>query len=148
MSGRAKTRLRSKIRSPVHWGCSSRPRISSPSVTVWTRLKDRSVSAFSVVGITWNVDTAANTLTLSATRNLQRLSVDSSRAGLSTTVPYSLQLSSSDATGDTVVFEDVAHAPSSVRRDGVPAPSTYDAATHTLTLVETNASTHLWVVTP
>lgn len=97
---------------------------------------------------TWNVDTTANRLTLSATRNLQRLSVDSSRAGLSTTLPLALDLSTADATGDTVVLEDVAHVPSSVTRDGVPAASSFDAATHTLTLVETNSSNHVWVVTP
>lgn len=115
---------------------------------VWFYFQVTQDQAGGFTPFTWNVETAANRLTLSATRNLQRLSVDSSRAGLSTAAPLTLQLSTADATGDIVVLEDVAHAPSSVTRDGVAAASSFDAISHTLTLVETNASNHVWVITP
>jgi hypothetical protein len=115
---------------------------------VWFHFQVTQAAAGELTPFTWSIDTAANRLVLSATRNLQRLSVDCSRAGLSTTLPLTLQLSTADGTGDVVVVEDVAHAPAAVTRDGASAPSTYDPVTRTLTLAETDGATHTWVVTP
>ncbi len=81
-----------------------------------------------------------------ATSNLKRLTVDSPGAGLGFVGVLHLNLSSSDGSGDDVLFTSVPYAPSSVTRDGVPASATYDAQMHTLLIHESSGSGHQWVL--
>lgn len=101
----------------------------------------------------WDLNAAANSFTLSGTKNLERLRVDLSATPLVPTQVLTISLSTADQLADELVLEDVPSLPTSVTRDGLAAISgvdwTYDAPTKSLTLLESDgAATHLWVVTP
>ena len=96
----------------------------------------------------WHADAAQNRLSLWATANLKRLTVDALGLGLAYLGPLHLNMASSDGTGDDVLFLGVPYAPLSVTRDGVPDSSgTYDAQMHTFLVHETSGTGHLWVLT-
>lgn len=96
----------------------------------------------------WVVDAPANRFALSATENLRRLTLDMPAVGLRDTQPVRVEVATADATGDEVELQGFGHAPSSVTRDGAPATAAYDAPTHTVRLVETDAAPHVWIVNP
>jgi hypothetical protein len=92
----------------------------------------------------WIVDPVANRITLYATANLARASIDATRAGLAYSGALKLNVNTADGTGDQVEFENVPHAPISVTRDGVAASGTWDPWAHTFVVTEPTNTTHLW----
>jgi pimeloyl-ACP methyl ester carboxylesterase len=96
---------------------------------------------------TWNVNAAAKTITINATQNLKRLKITPAGFGLTLTGTVTLNLSTSDATGDRFQFLYVPNAPLSVTRDGVPASGTWDAQAHTYEVSESTGGLHTWVFT-
>lgn len=104
-------------------------------------------SAFSP--FSWNLDSANNSFTLSATANLRSLRVRTLAAGLSNTAPLTVTLSAADGFADEVILTDLALAPTQVLRDGVPSASwLHNSLSGELTLLETDPAQHVWVVTP
>lgn len=115
---------------------------------VWFRFQVEQDQAGDFTPFTWKVFGANNRFELSATRNLERLRVDCDQAGLLTTRPLTVVLASADGTGDELVLEDYAVAPSNVLRDGAPASFNYDTTSRRLTLFETDGATHTWTIAP
>jgi pimeloyl-ACP methyl ester carboxylesterase len=104
--------------------------------------------AYRFTPFTWNVDTDQNSVDLTETENLKRISVDCESAGLHVMQPIKLRVSANDGLGDEVLLVGVPNPPSSVLRDGVAAASIYNASSRTLHLTEFDAEQHEWVVTP
>jgi len=97
----------------------------------------------------WNLDSANNAFSLSATANLRSLRVRTLAAGLSNTAPLTVTLAAADGSADELVLTNLPLAPTQVLRDGVPSASwLHDSLTGELTLLETDAAQHVWVVTP
>jgi dienelactone hydrolase len=96
---------------------------------------------------TWSVDAPTKTITLSGTRNLRKLRIHAAPLGVALTGPVALDLSTADGTGDVVDFLYVPAAPTSVTRDGVAASASWDPQASVLTITETSAALHHWVVT-
>ena len=97
----------------------------------------------------WKLDSGNNSLQLSATANLRRLTVDTLGAGLDPALPLSVDLSTADGLPDEVVFTSVPVSPTSVSRDGNASVSwSYNASAQELTLIETDGSAHAWSVVP
>jgi dienelactone hydrolase len=94
----------------------------------------------------WSTDGVQNRLSVWATANLKRLTVDAPGLGLAFAGQLHLNLATSDGIGDDVLFTSVPSAPISVLRDGAPASATYDAAAHTLLVHETSGSGHQWLL--
>jgi dienelactone hydrolase len=96
----------------------------------------------------WHADAPPNRLSLWATANLQRLSVNLAPLGLVYSGNLKLNMTSADGTGDQVLFLGVPHAPTAVTRNGVPnATCVYDHAAHTFLVNELSGSGALWVFT-
>lgn len=98
---------------------------------------------------TWSFDATTSTFDLSATQNLRSLSMDLVSMGApALTGAFTFNLATTDGLGDTIQLTNVPFSPISVTRDGISAPHLHDAATQTLTIVETDgAAPHAWVVT-
>lgn len=98
---------------------------------------------------TWNVQAGANSLALSNTANLQRVTVARIDAGLSATQPLTLLLSTADGLADEVRISDWPSLPSDVLRDGVSSALwSYDALAAELSVSEFDGGPHTWVVVP
>jgi len=92
----------------------------------------------------WNLDSLANRVTIYATANLARVSIDVTRAGLAYNGTLRLNVNTADGTGDQVEFTNVPAAPVSVTRDGAPASGTWDPQANTFVVSEPTNATHLW----
>ena len=97
----------------------------------------------------WSIDAANNSLSITGTANLARLTVDSLTAGLAPTTDLLLQTSSADGTSDDIVIARWNSHPSAVTRDGVAITSwQYDSVSRRLTLRGNDGAPHAWKVTP
>jgi dienelactone hydrolase len=115
---------------------------------VYYRFQVAQDAAGAFTPFSWHADAAQNRLSLWATGNLKRLTVDALGLGLAYLGQLHLNMASADGTGDDVLFVGVPYAPLSVTRDGVADSSgTYDAQMHTFLVHETSGSGHLWVLT-
>lgn len=97
----------------------------------------------------WSWDATTSTFDLSATQNLQSLSMDLVAMGApSLSGAFTFNLSTADGLGDTIVLTNVPISPISVTRDGVGYVAIHDASAQTLTIVESDgAAPHSWVLT-
>lgn len=128
--------------------------LQSPSIAslladqdgTYFRFQVQQDAAGSFTPFSWNVDAVQNRLSLWGTANLKRLTVDSGAIGLTFAGPLRLNLSSSDGSGDQVLFLSVPYPPTSVTRDGVAVSGTYDAQMHTFLVDEATGSGHQWVL--
>lgn len=98
---------------------------------------------------TWNWDVATSTFDLSATSNLQSVSMDLVAMGApALTGAFTFHFATTDGLGDTLQLTNVPTAPTSVTRDGISEIAIHDPVAQTLTIVETDgAALHTWVVT-
>lgn len=97
----------------------------------------------------WAVDTQANTLALTGTQNVLRITVRTGSAGLNAAAPLQVSLAAADGFPDEVVLEGWSLAPLQVLRDGVPAAGwLHDSMNGRLTLLESDAALHVWQITP
>ena len=97
----------------------------------------------------WSLDAQGNALSLAATANLRRLTVDTLAAGLDPAQPLQLSLATADGLGDEVVLRGYAAPPTTILRDGQATASwSFDAPTQRLVLVETDGQPHLWSIAP
>ncbi|MBK8180683.1 MAG: hypothetical protein IPK67_17670 [Planctomycetes bacterium] len=97
----------------------------------------------------WSIDQASNTISITATQNLARLTVDSLSAGISAATPLTLHTSSADGTGDDVVITRWSSLPTAVVRDGQAIQNwLYDSLTRRLTLHGADGAPHVWTITP
>ena len=103
-------------------------------------------AAGSFTPFSWSTDPVQNRLSLWATANLKRITVDAPGLGLAFAGKLHLNFATSDGTGDDVLFTSVGAAPLAVTRDGVPAAATYDPQMHTLLVHETSGSGHQWLL--
>jgi pimeloyl-ACP methyl ester carboxylesterase len=92
----------------------------------------------------WIVDPIANRLTVYATANLSRISVDVTQTGLVYNGTLKLNVNTADGTGDQVRFLNVPQQPTSVTRDGAAASGTWDPMANTFVVNESTNTTHLW----
>ncbi len=101
---------------------------------------------------TWKIDPIANELSVRDSANLAMLAVDTGSAGLSTSQPLVVVMSTADDEPDRIVLNSYAVPPASVLRDGGAALSgwwSYNPAAKTLLLTETEGSgVHTWTVIP
>lgn len=97
----------------------------------------------------WAVDAQANSLTLTGTGNVQRITVRTNSAGLSAAAPLQVSLAAADGFADEVVLEDWPLAPLQVLRDGAPSSGwLHDSLNGRLTLFETDPALHVWQIAP
>jgi hypothetical protein len=95
----------------------------------------------------WFADSNANRLSLWATANLKRISVDSGPLGLVYRGLLKLNMSSADGTGDQVLFLHVPSPPISITRNGQPnATAVYNHQAQTLLIDEMSGSGAQWVI--
>lgn len=114
----------------------------------WLQLQVAQDVAGDFTPLTWRAVAGANRFELSASRNLRRLTVDTSALGLSATTTLTVEVSTADGTGDELLLLGYANPPSAVLRDGAPAPSTHDAQIGAVRIVETDAAIHTWTLVP
>jgi hypothetical protein len=112
----------------------------------WRRFTVEQDAAGAFTPFSWLSDPVANRLSLWQTANLHRLSVDPARLGLKYTGSLKLNMSSSDGTGDQVLWLHVHVPPSSVTRNGQPAIATYDPVAQTLLIDEPSSAGAQWVI--
>lgn len=97
----------------------------------------------------WVIDSGTNTLSITLTKNLKSIALDTATAGLSVAAPLTLNLASADGLADEVRLGGWTTIPSSVTRDGLPEVSwSHDSLTGVLTVTEYDAAAHSWVFTP
>ncbi len=113
----------------------------------WFRFTIEQDTAGAFTPFTWSIAAAQKLVTLSATKNLRRVSLDSANVGFAFSGAVTLDLSTADTTGDQILLRGVNAAPISVQRDGAAAGGTYDALGHTFQIVETDGAPHHWVLT-
>lgn len=92
----------------------------------------------------WYLDPAANRISLFNTANLDRASIDATAAGLQYASTLKINLTTSDGTGDEVRLTNMTAPPVSVTRDGLAASGTWDPATNTFLVTETQGNLHQW----
>lgn len=99
---------------------------------------------------TWNLNSPTNSIAITATSNLTRLTVNYLAAGLSPLAPLAVSMATSDGIPDAIRLRGWNHLPSNVLRDGVATTSwLYDTQSGSLTLVEYDgAAQHDWQVIP
>lgn len=101
---------------------------------------------------TWEVDPIVNQLSLRESANLSILGVDTASAGLSTSQPLTVLMSTADDVADRVVLTGYASPPASVTRDGGIAPAgswAHNPSAKTLLLTESEGTgIHVWNVVP
>jgi acetyl esterase/lipase len=97
----------------------------------------------------WEADSSANSLSISGTANLARLSVDTPAAGLDVDSTLSVDIATADGNADEIVLRRWPSYPSNVLRDGIATSSwSYDPQTRWLTLSEFDGAPHEWTVVP
>jgi pimeloyl-ACP methyl ester carboxylesterase len=97
----------------------------------------------------WNVDTNSNAVTVLATSNLNRVTIDSVRAGLSSAQALDVTTQAADGVADEVRVNAWTLAPSVVLRDGIASSSwSYDPASDTVSLLESDPASHTWTLIP
>jgi hypothetical protein len=97
----------------------------------------------------WSVDTLANTVSIQATRNLQRITVDPITAGLTPSQAMEVTTQAADGLADEVRVSSIAFAPSVVLRDGIASSSwSYDGTNDTVALLESDPAPHTWTLIP
>lgn len=101
---------------------------------------------------TWEIDPIANELRLSETANMSQLIVQVAKAGLSTSQPVRVVMSTADGLVNQVLLTGFASQPASVSRDGMVLPTThwsYSPGAGAVTLTEWDGSSvHTYVVQP
>lgn len=101
---------------------------------------------------TWEIDPIANELRLSETANMSMLIVQTAKAGLSTSQPVRVVMSTADGMDNQVLLTGFPVQPASVSRDGVVLPATYWAYNQSggvVTLTEWDGdSVHTFTVQP
>jgi hypothetical protein len=113
---------------------------------LYFELQQTAGGAFSRVD--WAVNPGSNALTLLGTDNLDTIVVDTVGAGLDPAAAITLDVSANDGTGDVIVLEGIALAPTSVLRDGISDPGwSHDAQTARLTISEADAALNQWTIT-
>jgi len=113
----------------------------------WYHFDIEQQAAGAFTPFTWDVNAAARRVTISGTRNLQRISIDAASAGFALSGNVTLRVSTADGTGDRVRLLNVSAAPLGVTRDGLAASGTFDALTQTFEIVESSPTLHEWVIT-
>jgi acetyl esterase/lipase len=108
----------------------------------WFQVKQSTGGAFTPFN--WTVDSTNNRLTLWSTANLERLSVDATKAGLQYAGSLKLNLNTADGTGDQVLFENLPYEPASVTRDGVLVAGVWDPVAMSYLVDEPSNTTHMW----
>ena len=84
-----------------------------------------------------------------AERNLNRVTVDSVRAGLTSAQALDVTTQAADGVADEVRVTAWAFAPSVVLRDGSVSSSwSYDPASDTVALLESDPAAHTWTLIP
>lgn len=101
----------------------------------------------------WSVDNFANSLTLSKTANLTRVTVATTEAGLDPFAALQVATSTDDGLADEIVLSDYAFEPFNVLRDGLATVQgvdwTYEVPTGRVHLHETDGTArHVWDVQP
>jgi len=110
-------------------------------------LEQDAAGAFSP--FTWTLDSQANSLSLTNTGNVQRITVRTTSAGLNPAALLEVTLSAADGFADEVVFQQWSTPPTQVLRDGNPWLGwTHDGLNERLSLHETDAAAHVWQITP
>jgi hypothetical protein len=114
----------------------------------WGRFIVQQTAPGAFTPFSWHADAPPNRLSLWATSNLQRLSVDLIPLGMVYSGNLKLNMTSADGTGDQVLFLNVPHPPTAVTRNGVAnATCVYDHIAKTLLVNELSGSGALWVIT-
>jgi pimeloyl-ACP methyl ester carboxylesterase len=97
----------------------------------------------------WAVDAQANSLSLTATQNVQTITVQTAAAGLSSAATLQVTLAAADGLADEVVIENWPLAPLQVLRDGSPTSNwMHNPLSAELTLLETDPAQHVWQIVP
>jgi hypothetical protein len=112
----------------------------------WHRFRINQSVSGAFTPFSWYADANANRLSLWATSNLERISVDAAPMGLVYSGTLKLNMSSADGTGDQVLFLHVQSPPSSVTRNNQPANSTYNPQGHSLLIDELSGAGSQWVI--
>ncbi|MFT4710653.1 MAG: pimeloyl-ACP methyl ester carboxylesterase [Bacteroidia bacterium] len=95
----------------------------------------RAAQANRIATFNIGVKVGSNKATLRNTRFVDEIALDTVRMGLSSTIPYNLEWSSSDAGSDDVILQAFRMAPTSVHFDGALATTwSHDAVTQELTI--------------
>lgn len=98
---------------------------------------------------TWSVDTQTNSLALTDTENVQRITVRTVSAGLSSAATLQVTCAAADGVADEIVIENWPLAPMAVVRDGLPSAAwSHDALNERLTLHEFDPASHVWQIQP
>ena len=99
--------------------------------------------------LNWNLDLPGNIVSFTATENLTQVEIATAEAGLSSAVALQVDMDTADALAVEYVVSDWPTAPSAVKRDGlVTTAFVYDGLASTVTLQETVAGSHTWVIEP
>lgn len=99
--------------------------------------------------LNWSLDLQGNILDCSNTANLTRVEVATAEAGLSSAIALQVDMDTTDPSPVEYVITNWPTAPSAVTRDGVPSVAfVYDPIGFTVTLQETVAGPHSWIITP
>ena len=113
-------------------------------------LEDVDASTTQFIAFDWSANVAGNELSLLATSNVARLSVDATDLGLAYAGTLKLKISSADASDDDVRLLAVPSAPTADARDGqaaLPGEYAYDAVQQTLTILEPGVTgVHDWTI--
>jgi hypothetical protein len=96
---------------------------------------------------TWSVDATTRTIHVTATTNLERLTIDTPRLGLTLSGTLTVRHSAGDGSGDVLRLLGAELPPTQVLRDGVPASVAYDALTRSVEFLEPHGALHQWVLT-
>jgi len=94
----------------------------------------------------WLADATANRLTIWATSNLRRVTVDAQALGLAYVGTLKWNQNSSDKTDDELVLTNLPYQPALVLRDGLPVAYEYDEQLGTCHLIGPGGGTHMWQV--
>jgi pimeloyl-ACP methyl ester carboxylesterase len=97
----------------------------------------------------WSVVSSQNTLIIDKTRNIRRITVDTTTLGLDSTQPLTVILGTADGQPDEIILGGYTQSPQNVTRNGVPNTSwVYDSSAGTLEIHEINTGYHTWITTP
>ncbi len=98
---------------------------------------------------TWAVDAQSNSVALTETENVQRITVQTARAGLNAATTLQVTCAAADGLPDEIAILNWPALPLSVLRDGIPTAAwSYDVLDERVTLHEFDAATHVWHVQP
>jgi dienelactone hydrolase len=108
----------------------------------WWQVNQTTSGAFTP--FSWYLDSVANRISLYNTANLDRVTIDATKAGLQYASALKINLTTSDGTGDQILLTNMTAPPVSVTRDGLAASGTWDPTTNTFLVTETQGNLHQW----